>query len=210
MNNQEAIDTLGEIRRLMEKSTKVLTLNGFSAIFVGLFACIGAYAAHLVLDGSPATSLAVNTPARLQFIVILAAGLLLLCLGTVIGMSAYKARKNGQRLRLDRPTRGLLWNFFLPLGIGGLLCIAFLIQGHYGLTSSIMLIFYGLALVGSARYTYSDNRWLGYAFLLLGIIDSFVQGHALVFWVIGFGLFHILYGIWFYIKYHRCCRAKLS
>lgn len=210
MNNQEVIDTLGEIRTLMERSAKVLTLNGLSALFVGILACIGAYVAHLVLDGSTATSLAVNTPARLTFIITLAGTLLALCLATVVGMSWYKARRNGQTLKLDRPTRNLLWSFFLPLFVGGVICVAFILQQRYGLTSTIMLVFYGMALVNSSRYTYSSNRWLGYAFLLLGLTDCFIEGHALVFWVIGFGLFHIIYGICFYLKHNRPRRAKLS
>lgn len=43
----------------------------------------------------------------------------------------------------------------------------------------------------------------GYAELILGLIDSFVPGYGLLFWVAGFGLFHIIYGVFFYLKYDR-------
>lgn len=96
-----------------------------------------------------------------------------------------------------------MWNFFLPLLVGGVLCISLILQQHYGLTSSLMLIFYGLALVNSSKYTYSNTRYLGYAEILLGLIDSFVESYALVFWVIGFGVFHIIYGLLFYLFIER-------
>ena len=94
-------------------------------------------------------------------------------------------------------------NFFVPLLAGGILCFSLLLQQHYGLTSSIMLIFYGIALINGSKYTYSNTRYLGYAELILGLIDSFVPGYGLLFWVAGFGLFHIIYGVFFYLKYDR-------
>ena len=103
----------------------------------------------------------------------------------------------------DKSVYRLLWNFFLPLLTGGILCFSLIWHQHYGLTSSIMLIFYGLSLVNCSKYTYSDIRYLGYAEILLGLIDSFVVTHALLFWVIGFGLLHIVAGIYFYYKVER-------
>ena len=81
-----------------------------------------------------------------------------------------------------------------------LLCFSLIWQQYYGLTSSIMLIFYGLSLVNCSKYTYSDIRYLGYAEILLGLVDSFTITHALLFWVTGFGLLHIVAGIYFYCK----------
>ena len=36
MNNQEALDTLNDIRKMMEKSSRFVSLNGASAIAIGL------------------------------------------------------------------------------------------------------------------------------------------------------------------------------
>ena len=91
-----------------------------------------------------------------------------------------------------------LWNFSLPMLTGGALCISLLLHGYYDILSSVMLLFYGLTLVNVSKFTYANIAWLGYAFICLGVIDSFWEGHALLFWTIGFGGFHILYGILFY------------
>lgn len=210
MDNKEAFSTLSDIKNLMEKSSKFLSLNGLSSIFVGIYASIAAFIAYCALGsydyslhagGMP--MLLVNTPYKLWALLIFALILIALCLSTVIFMSCRKARKANQRLQFDRTAQRLLWNFFLPLATGGILCISLVWQQHYGLTSSVMLIFYGLALINASGYTYSNTRYLGYAELLLGLADSLVEGYALLFWVAGFGLFHIIYGIFFYRKYDR-------
>jgi general stress protein CsbA len=86
---------------------------------------------------------------------------------------------------------------------GGILCLTLILHHHYGLTSSFMLIFYGIALINVSSYTYSNTRYLGYVELLLGLADSFVEGYALLFWTLGFGVCHIVYGFFFYMKYDR-------
>ena len=85
----------------------------------------------------------------------------------------------------------------------GAFSISLLLHGYYDILSSVMLLFYGLTLVNVSKFTYANIAWLGYAFICLGVIDSFWEGHALLFWTIGFGGFHILYGILFYLHYER-------
>lgn len=202
MNNQEAFNTLNDIRKMMEKSSRFLSLNRLSAIVIGIYACIGGIAAYYILGGNSTGSgvmsgLEINTGERLQLILVFAILLVTISITTVIWMCRRKARKNNQPLKLNHTARRLLWNFFLPLAVGGILCISLVWQQHYGLTSSVMLIFYGIALINASNYTFSNVRYLGYGELILGLADSFIEGHALLFWVIGFGFFHIIYGLVF-------------
>lgn len=205
MNNKEALNTIGDIKKIMEKSIKFMSLNGLSSIFAGVYALAAFTVAYIAFgDNSEGQmSLLINSPYKLEIMVGLAIVLIGLCLTSAFVLSHRKAKKMGQKLKFDHATRRLLWNFFLPLGVGGLLCLALIQQQHYGLTSSIMLIFYGLAQISASNYTYSNTKYLGYAMLILGLIDCFVTGYAILFWVIGFGLFHIIYGIIFYFKYDR-------
>lgn len=198
MDNQEALNTLNEIRKMMEKSSRFLSLNGLSAIVIGIYACIAAGIAYFILYSiPPGENLPVGT--FISFAVIL----IIVCITTVVFMCRNKARRNHQQLQFDSTTKRLLWNFFFPLFAGGILCLALIWHQHYGLTSSIMLIFYGIALINASNYTYSNTRYLGYAEILLGLSDSFVEGYALLFWVIGFGVFHMIYGIFFHLKYEK-------
>jgi hypothetical protein len=75
--------------------------------------------------------------------------------------------------------------------------------GVYGLVAPACLIFYGLALVNASKYTLSEVRYLGYAQILLGIINLWMPGYGLYFWAAGFGVMHIIYGIVMWSRYER-------
>ena len=183
MDKNKALESVNEIKELMEKSSKFVSLSGITAVMAGVYSFVGAY---VVGRGF-------NSEASL----ILMASVITACV-----LSVYKAKKTGTKL-FSRLTYRTAWNFSLPLLVGGLFCIALLLHGNYGVISSVMLLFYGLSLVNVSKFTYSNVAWLGYAFLVLGVIDCFFEGHALMFWTIGFGGFHLLYGILFYLQYER-------
>lgn len=203
MNTSDARQTLSEIKDLMNRSSKFLTLSGSTSIVIGLYACAAAVAAYALLNNGQEFSwarlllLLAHTPQSLHQLLWLAGGLLILCIGTALAMSWRVARRSGKKLVLNAAVRRLLWGFALPMIVGGALCLSLFWHGHYGLTSSVMLLFYGLALVSASRYTYSSVQYLGYAQIILGLADSFFEGYGLVFWTLGFGVLHIVYGIFF-------------
>lgn len=202
MKQAKINETLDSIRDLMEHSTKIMSLNGSAAIFVGIYACLAAWGAYIITGANSPFSdtLEVNTPAKYSSILWLAAALIIISVITVIILSRQRARKIGKPLTFNALTRKTLWNFFMPLFVGGFLCVVLFVQGNWGLTSSLMLIFYGFSLINVSAFTHSDSKYLGYAILALGLADAVVAGHALIFWVIGFGLFHIIYGVYFFLK----------
>jgi uncharacterized membrane protein HdeD (DUF308 family) len=57
-----------------------------------------------------------------------------------------------------------------------------------------MLIFYGLALVNASKYTIGTVQYLGYTQIVLGLICAAFPGYGFWFWVVGFGILHIVYG----------------
>ncbi|WP_455584967.1 hypothetical protein [Bacteroides sp.] len=192
MNKDKALESVNEIKELMEKSSKFISLSGMTAVMAGAYSLVGAYVASRFM----------SSEASPKELITVASLVLLASVVTACVLSWYKSKKTGQKL-FSRLTYRTAWNFSLPLLIGGLFCIALLLHGNYGLISSVMLLFYGLSLVNVSKFTYSNVAWLGYAFLCLGVTDCFFEGHALMFWTIGFGGFHILYGILFYLQYER-------
>ena len=196
MNKDKALESVNEIKELMEKSSKFISVSGLAAILAGIYALAGAYIATQVI--TPETHLIVT----LEFMAIIALSVLATAAVTAGILSYCKSQKTGQSF-FSRLTYRALWNFSLPMLTGGALCISLLLHGYYDILSSVMLLFYGLTLVNVSKFTYANIAWLGYAFICLGVIDSFWEGHALLFWTIGFGGFHILYGILFYLHYER-------
>jgi len=198
MENKEALNTLNDIKEMMERSSKFKAVSGLSIIIVGILASlVSAYIYFFLGDYS------INTPAKWRTTIIVALCLLVIAFTTVFVMAYLKARRHSLRFTMDMTMRRLLINFFIPMIAGGLLCAALLLQQHYGLVSSITLIFYGLALINSSNFSYPALRYLGYAELALGLIDCFLVNYALLTWFLGFGVFHILFGIIFLLKYER-------
>lgn len=198
MENKEALNTLNDIKEMMERSSKFKAISGLSIIIIGILASlVSAYIYFFLGDYS------INTPTKWRTTIIVALCLLVVAFATVFVMAYLKAKRHNLRFTLDITMRRLLLNFFIPMLAGGLLCTALLLQRHYGLVSSITLIFYGLALINSSHFSYPALRYLGYLELTLGLIDCFLVNYALLTWFLGFGLFHIIFGIIFMIKYER-------
>ena len=101
----------------------------------------------------------------------------------------------------DATSQRLLVTFAIPLIVGGLFCLALLYHNLFVLIAPTTLVFYGLALVSAERYTLSDIKYLGYCEIALGIASLFFLGWGFLFWVIGFGVLHIVYGIIMHKKY---------
>ena len=159
MKEIEVYNTLNEIKDLMEKSSKFLSLSGLSAILVGIYALIGAGIAYYIIGYQNVSySFCNDTLYQVGGIVVLALILLGISLLTVFAFSWQKAKRNEQKLYFDSISKRLLVNFFIPLLAGGILCFALIMQHHYGLTSCIMLIFYGMALINGSKYIIQSDR----------------------------------------------------
>jgi hypothetical protein len=60
-----------------------------------------------------------------------------------------------------------------------------------------------MALICASHYTFTDVKYLGISEIILGLIAALWPGYGLIFWVIGFGVLHIVYGSVMYLKYDR-------
>lgn len=201
-------ETLTEIRHLMERSSRFISLSGFSGIFAGIYALIGAAAAYYilrssvpVLEGLPTQS-GTRDPEVLTLLLIDAGLVLVLAVGTGILLTTRRAKKDGNSL-LDAAAKKLLINLAIPLVTGGILCLALIYHGNTFYVAPSMLIFYGLALVHASKYTRDDVRSLGLAEIVLGLLSLFIAGYQLLFWALGFGVLHIVYGTYMYFKYEK-------
>jgi hypothetical protein len=96
-----------------------------------------------------------------------------------------------------------MWNTMLPMLVGGLVILKMISDEYYTLIAPSALLFYGLALVNGSKYTLGEIRYVGYLEILLGIVCLAWPSHGLIFWTLGFGVVHIVYGIMMWRKYER-------
>lgn len=207
------MEDLQEIRGMMARSSRFMSLSGMSGVIAGLAALIGAwlvwreiqfygvtdysqgYYEAFVLDGKLNTSL-------LWFCAITAVGVLAVSLiaGTVLTLR--KAKKDNAQV-LSRPALLLFQSLFIPLVTGGIVSLGLVYHGYTSLIAPVMLIFYGIGLESASKYTLRDIHFLGISEVILGLVSLFFLNHGLLFWSIGFGALHIIYGAMMYFKYER-------
>jgi hypothetical protein len=127
--------------------------------------------------------------------------LMLAVLGAVY-FSQRKARKAGQKLWTNS-TRRLLFHLMIPLVSGGIIILLLILRNKLDLVVPIMLVFYGLSLVNAGKFTFSEIHYLGLTEIVLGILAGVFINHGLLFWTIGFGLMHIIYGTVMFYRHER-------
>jgi hypothetical protein len=91
----------------------------------------------------------------------------------------------------------------VPLIVGGLLILVMISRGLVGLVAPMSLIFYGLALYNASQFTYEEVRSLGLIQIVLGLLGAYFVSYGLLFWAIGLGVAHIVYGIYMHYRYER-------
>jgi hypothetical protein len=207
--NQEPIQQINEIRNLMERSSRFISLSGLSGISAGIIALIGAGVAFFYLDFDQRyfdinryfTEMSYQKlDSSWLFITTDAIIVLALALFSGIYFTTLKARKQGLKV-WDNTARRMVINLFIPLTAGGVFCLILLYHHLVFLMAPATLIFYGLALINASKYTYHEIRVLGISEIILGLMASWLVGYGLLFWAVGFGVMHIFYGMMMFFRY---------
>ncbi|MEJ7768128.1 MAG: hypothetical protein WKF89_09970 [Chitinophagaceae bacterium] len=200
------IRDIAEMRSMMERTSKFLSLSGLAGLMAGIYALLGAYIAHNFFNFNPDeliyTSTSQNESSILTRVILLAFITLILTIGTAIFLSHKKANKRGEKL-WNPTAKRLLINMAVPLIAGGLLILILISKGLIGFIAPFTLLFYGLALYNSSKFTYEEMRSLGLIEIGLGLISAYFVGYGLLFWALGFGVVHIIYGIYMHYRYER-------
>ncbi len=198
MSTEEYLKDITEIKDMMNKSSRFFSLSGLSGIMAGIYALIGAAVAYY-LDSIIGRGYLILNSKLFNYILIDLVIIALLSIITAIILSIRKAKKNNETL-WNSASKRLLTAFLIPLVTGGIYIIIKISSHHYGLTGSLMLIFYGLALVNASKYTIGNVKYLGYIEIVLGLICAVYPGYGFWFWVLGFGIMHIIYGSLIYFN----------
>jgi hypothetical protein len=200
---QDYIRDIAEIRSMMERSSKFLSLSGMAGILAGIYALSGAYAAYSIFNFNPPEVYDTGELSPVLYkVILLAALVLILSLGTAIFLSYKKALKKGEHI-WNSTSRQLLINIAVPLSAGGILILILISKDLIGLIAPMTLLFYGLALFNAGNFTYPEVKYLGWIQIVLGLISSCFIEYGLLCWAFGFGIFHIIYGIYIHFRYER-------
>lgn len=204
MESKNYHEDLSHIRTMMERSSRFISLSGLSGVVAGLAAIAGAVYVYFVFqregidyfDGERN----IFSPSLVKELVTIGIAILVVAIFSGYIFTANKSKSKGLKI-WDATTRRLLVTFAIPLVTGGFFCLALLYHHLFVLIAPATLLFYGLALVSAERYTLTDIKYLGYCQIILGLISLFFLGWGLLFWTVGFGALHIVYGLIMHKKY---------
>ena len=200
------IQDLATIRGIMEKRTKFISLSGLSGIMAGIYALIGAYLAYRTIYFSENTVYQSYLQGSWspEIIKLLVIGFSVLILASLTGLilSMRKAKKLGQDFWNPSALR-MISSFLVPLTAGGIFVMILIWRGQASYVAPALLLFYGVAVYTAGNFTFSDVKTLGILEIILGLLAAIYPGKGLLFWTIGFGGLHILYGAIMYFKYER-------
>lgn len=197
MNQEKYIKDLKEIKEMMNRSGKFISLSGLSGISAGIIALVACYFAwdiiysQLEYQNFNRQSISFE---QVKLLFFLGMSTLVLAIGSGMFFTIQKARKK-QQVIWDSQSKQLIINLLIPLVAGGTFCILLLFKGLIGLIAPLTLLFYGLALLNASKYTISEIRSLAIIEIVLGLVSCFFIGYGLLFWAIGFGMMHIVYGV---------------
>lgn len=193
---------------MMERSSRFTSLSGLSCVAAGVAALAGAWIAYRVISDYYGPDLGSWEYSDRSF-QLLKIQLLLIAAGTfgvaLLGAAFFtwqKAKRQGEKLG-NHVSRKVFWSMAVPLAAGAVFTYGMLQYSEWRFVAPASLLFYGLALVNAGKYTVADIRYLGYCEIVLGLINMLYVGHGFYFWVIGFGLLHIIYGLMMWWKYER-------
>ena len=217
-DNLQSAEAIKDIRRMMDRSSRFISLSGLSGISAGICALIGAFIARPYVFGHRDffinNNVAIAQAMTGDYTIILNSWLFWIAVATFIAafVTAFiftwiKSKKNHVPV-WGSTSRRLMGAVCIPLIAGGLFLFKMMHFGTFGLVAPGCLIFYGLALINGSKYTLDEIKYLGYIQILLGLVNLCYVGCGLYFWAAGFGLMHIIYGVYMWQKYDRANAGK--
>ena len=203
MEDKNVYEELSSIRQLMERSSKFISVSGLAGILAGFYALVGAwFTMRIVTNHSDIGSPSENIPVIKTALIVLAFIVLVLSLVTSYFLTARKAKKRNEKI-WNPVSRRLLSASGMPFFTGGLFALILLLNEQYVLIPSVLLVFYGLALIAGSEFTFREVRWLGIGEIVLGLMGLLWPRYGVVMWALGFGVLHIIYGTIMHFKYEK-------
>ena len=210
-NQKEQLEAIRDIRNLMERSSRFLSLSGLAGVIIGIAAITGVAAAYaymgLAIDQGGYHSLILNENGEpngdlFMFLLIDVLLVLVFSITTVTIMAMKKAQRLGLP-KWDGTAKRMAVQLAVPMLAGAILSMILLRHELVGLIAPVSLIFYGLALFNASKYTVDDIQYFGIAEILTGLLAGIFIDFGLLFWAFGFGVLHIVYGTRIYFKYEK-------
>lgn len=197
------LEDLKEIKDIMNRSSRFVSLSGLSGISAGAIALTGSYFAYTTFYSQ--FSFSQYSVVKLSYqsihqLLVIAVITMIAAIASVILLTRYETRKRKEK-SWNILTKRIIVNLLIPLTAGGIIGLVLLFNGLVVMVAPLTLVFYGLALYNASKYTLNEMESLGLIQLVLGVLGFYFIEYGLIFWALGFGVVHIIYGTYMHFRY---------
>jgi hypothetical protein len=214
MNDPQKLSSeLRDIKQMMERSSRFISLSGLSGVCAGICGLIAAWLSAGVIeknkDAVRNLKVSIADADSIMYGDFLNSRLFQIALITLVAAITFAFIFTYRRSKVTRvpiwgvTAKRMVISIAVPVLTGGIFLLALIKNGVFGFVAPGCLIFYGLGVLNASKYTLPETGYLGYCEILLGLINLMFLGQGLYFWAAGFGLLHIFYGAYMWWKYER-------
>jgi hypothetical protein len=210
--DNSGLDTLKDIRDIMERSSRFKSLSGWSAVIAGIIGIAGAWFSATAISASgfqPEQLMLWQDMENTDLNTVLTSDLFLIAFLTfflafvsAIYLTYLRNRKQAFSIWSSSSKR-IMMHVAIPMIVSLFFLFRIIQLGIFGLIIPVCLIFYGLGLVNASKFTIVEVSYLGMGMILLGLINAWFIPYGLYFWTAGFGFLHIVYGVFIWVKYEK-------
>lgn len=204
MQEKDPINSLNEIKSMMQRSSKFTSISGWSGIWVGFVGIISATIAYFgILENSSFYSgYQEFTDLSTIKIKLIFLSIITLVIALTGGFLFMIKKSNQDDIKFINPvTKRILKKFAFILIIGGIISLIFIKNLNLAYFAPSTLLFYGLALYTVERDTIIEMKYLAICEIILGLLAFYFIYNGLLFWFIGFGILHLIFGAYIIKKY---------
>ena len=201
--NQNPLQSLQEIKSMMQRTSKFTSISGWSGVWVGVVGLLAALVAYFIIFNQEMQlyGLQPDNTRDFELIILAFVTLVIACVGGFYFMIR-KTNKDQEKF-ITPTTKRILIRFIFVLLIGAAICFCLYRQLSFVYMAPTTLLFYGLVLYNIARDTVIEIKYLAYTEILLGIFSFYFIANGLLFWALGFGLAHVIFGLIMVKKYEN-------
>ena len=195
MNENEAVEHLATIRRIMESATRMTTLPGKAAVCGGVLALIGCGVTFWKMRSLDFAEMAKLSPQDCHALVAMWALIAVAGIGINILLALRLARKRGVN-PWSRLAQLAGYAMAPALLAATALSVTLVQSGQWRLVAPTWMLLYGVALWMAGILSVRAPRTLGGVFFAAGLVTLFwAAPAALAMVALTFGLAHVVFGI---------------
>lgn len=194
MESDKYLNDISEIKKLMNKSSKFISLSGLSSIYTGIYGLIGGlyYYYKEVITNNYSANIAIIIFLLISFLSVI----------TTIFFTSKRAKETNEKA-WSKTTEQLIATFSITLLLGTIYIFVLIFQEKYLAAIPLVPLVYGLSLIHAAKHTSNVVMPLGITQVITAFLCVLFIEYSFWFYVIGFGAIHLINGLIIYFKYDK-------